>query len=78
MISLISGFAAILILGTYLGMKSGVLDPHGALYDGLNLLASLTLAGVGAYHQDWGLIALNVSWAGITLASWINRRRAHD
>jgi hypothetical protein len=66
---LVSLAGAALILAAFAAQQGGRLRPDGAAYLGLNLAGSVILTYFAVEARNLGLIALEGSWALISLVS---------
>ena len=71
----ISLAGAAMILAAFAGQQTGRLRPEERLYLALNLAGSAILTWFAVEARNLGLIALEGSWAVISLASLFKRPR---
>jgi hypothetical protein len=71
LLDLIEIAGSLLILSAFAAAQKGALDLRSRAYLGLNVVGSAALAVVALWHQSWGFLLLEATWAVVSAISLV-------
>ena len=75
MLQLVQVLGSLLVLAGFAASQRGTLDVRSAPYLALNFAGSSILAVLALHEQQWGFLLLEATWAAVSGAGLLPRRR---